>query len=367
MLILAAQPWMSALSAAEFRIASIMIQAAVDGVFTPTGDLWKSCGINPSGAGRSMIGLAALGLVAKMGRGRWKLADHVLCAAHISETPNVRSAHLAQPKTAPHSQETDFCAQRTFRANLCGYVLEEDSLIDTDSDTESGTNTTNLVDQRPERSKRSQRTRQGHADSGPPVLGLDVAPAPPPSPAGPADGQLDLFQVDRIRPVEPPPIPIKEPAQAKQAKPKRETSADRRRRVEAAPIDPNLVDWCEWWNDLAKRRIVRHEVKVPPRLEVRLAWDTAMAVDDLRDILQIDNRVKLEKRLTEAGAYDAGWWTFAKFLGAKMGDRMVWKLTALFDGGYAFESRKQRGATNVAIVGTGSSTVGRRLAAAGLR
>ena len=165
---------------------------------------------------------------------------------------------------------------------------------------------------------------------------------------------MDLFQVDRVRPVEPVHKPIK----------RRESAEQRRARVEKAPIDPDLIAWATWWNSMAKRRIVKHEVKLPPRMELRLAWDVAQSVADLREILQISNQPKLEQCLLDADAYGSGWWTFAKFLGAKMADRVAWKLTALFDGGYAYAGNKPR--TAVPII-SNTGTASRRLAAGGIQ
>lgn len=105
-----------------------------------------------------------------------------------------------------------------------------------------------------------------------------------------------------------------------------------------APPDPllELDDWVHWWNALVEANVVAHRVKNSRGSEVVAAWNKAKRVDELCEILTTDNRQKLRDRLAECAARESGWWTFPKFLASQMADRSCYKLTNLFNGGYAY-------------------------------
>lgn len=361
MRIVAALPYMAALSAADFRVAVLVVEASASGVFSPSNELWASAGLNRSAAIRSLASLVEAGLLTKTGRGSYRLNSGLCCAAQLwggeSRAAQQSPADDSAPKSLiwPEVKCQSCAAQHSGAEVWCDISfididLREDITIRTSPEPKQET-APNLKDQTAKPSRRA-RTPVSDSKARPLSVASSDVPAVDEPPAGPTTGQLDLFDAGRA-------VPEPEP------KAKKETAAERKARVAKEPPAAELIEWAKWWNDLAQRRVVKGEVLIPPRLEIRVAWDIAQACPDLRAILIPENRPVLEQRLAESGAYQSGWWTFAKFLGARTGDRLTWKLTQLFDGGYDFGGAR-RTMAQIPIV-TNRGTVSRRLAAAGIR
>lgn len=104
----------------------------------------------------------------------------------------------------------------------------------------------------------------------------------------------------------------------------------------AAPICPDLVSWCEWWNALHERGLVSASVNLPPGQAVRKSHARLAKSAELRQLLS--DRVALEASIRGSPFVNDGWFRLEKLLGGtnRDGELIARKL---LDGGFRDSKR----------------------------
>ncbi|MBU2025995.1 hypothetical protein KJ912_04665 [Patescibacteria group bacterium] len=106
----------------------------------------------------------------------------------------------------------------------------------------------------------------------------------------------------------------------------------------AAPICPDLVSWCEWWNALHERGLVSHGTNVPPGEAIRKAHGRLAKSKELRQLLT--DRDALEEAIRGSPFVNDGWFRLEKLLSGKNKDGEL-IARKLLDGGYRGSQRTQ--------------------------
>lgn len=102
----------------------------------------------------------------------------------------------------------------------------------------------------------------------------------------------------------------------------------------ASPLDPALIAYCDWWNQLHEAGLVKARVQSgSPSDAIQKAWKKVQKDKPVREALE--RRDDIQTQLTGSSfAKRAGWLTAAKLLGGKNKDGEVIVLK-LLEGGYA--------------------------------
>ncbi|MCR9206613.1 MAG: hypothetical protein NXI28_00175 [bacterium] len=103
---------------------------------------------------------------------------------------------------------------------------------------------------------------------------------------------------------------------------------------DAATIDPALIDYCDWWNQLHDEGLVKARVQSgSPSDAIQKAWKKIQKDKTVREALE--RRDDIQTQLSQSSfAKRAGWLTAVKLLGGKNKDGEVIVLK-LLEGSYA--------------------------------
>lgn len=120
-----------------------------------------------------------------------------------------------------------------------------------------------------------------------------------------------------------------EPEQEQEQEPREECAASA-----AAPLDPALIEYCDWWNQLHDEGLVKARVQSgSPSDAIQKAWKKIQKEKTVREALE--RRDDIQTQLSQSSfAKRAGWLTAVKLLGGKNKDGEVIVLK-LLDGGFA--------------------------------